>query len=431
MTWDTSGRLPAAPRCRLVDKRHARCAGPSSLSWRASRSRPARPTTTRGVTNRTSPRPRRRPTPWARRSRPGTSLGRLHLRRPAGRHRRVRRHGGRAGRPDADRHAGRRQRPDDGRTASDRDLDWAWPIGPTSGATRPTATLTPARRRVAGRLGRRALVEPRLRERRPSSTCHLDRRARGDILGAAAPALVTDRPVVRFGIDRTQVPAARAGGSARAARPAGRHRPGGVRQAGRGRRRRRRSSRRSCFRKDDVPPAVLRGVRRRSRAPSRSPDQLAAGPDPGVRRADPRHGRRGDRRDGRGGPGPLPGRRRGRAVRPPGEVRRAAARHATARSSTRSAPTARSASSSGVEPSRGEPLRADPRPSGCRPPPRRRSPASGRPARWWRSGRRPATILAAANGPGHRRLQHRDLRPVRARVDVQDASAAWRCCGPG
>ena len=38
---------------------------------------------------------------------------------------------------------------------------------------------------------------------------------RGKILGAGGQALVADRPVERFGIDRTQVKAARAGESAR------------------------------------------------------------------------------------------------------------------------------------------------------------------------------------------------------------------------
>jgi cell division protein FtsI/penicillin-binding protein 2 len=60
-----------------------------------------------------------------------------------------------------------------------------------------------------------SVVEPSL-----TSGEHLEsttlRPRRGDILGAGEAPLVTARPVVRFGIDKTRVPAARAAGSARA-----------------------------------------------------------------------------------------------------------------------------------------------------------------------------------------------------------------------
>ena len=68
---------------------------------------------------------------------------------------------------------------------------------------------------------------------------------RGDILGAGGLALVTDRPVVRIGIDRSQVGAAKAGASAREVARLVDIDAGGVREAGRRPPGRWRSSRRS------------------------------------------------------------------------------------------------------------------------------------------------------------------------------------------
>ena len=58
-------------------------------------------------------------------------------------------------------------------------------------------------------------MEPSLTEGESLDATTLQAR-RGDILGAADEPLVTRRPVVRFGIDKTKVPAARAVASARA-----------------------------------------------------------------------------------------------------------------------------------------------------------------------------------------------------------------------
>ncbi len=182
----------------------------------------------------------------------------------------------------------------------------------------------------------------------------------------------------------------------------------------------RRSSRRSCYRRDEVPPDVdPRLPRRDPRRASRCQRRAAAGADPRVRGADPRHGRRGDRRDDRGGPRQVPGRRRGRAVRPPGAVRRPAARHSRRGRRRGRRPTARSASCSAEEPHGRAAAGADPRRSaaaGRRAAARRRRPGQ-------RAGRDPA-VDRRHPGRGerarHRRLQHGDLRPVRAGLDVQE-----------
>jgi cell division protein FtsI/penicillin-binding protein 2 len=59
-----------------------------------------------------------------------------------------------------------------------------------------------------------SVVEPSLTDGEALDATTLQAR-RGDILGAAGEPLVTRRPVVRFGIDKTKVPAARAAASAR------------------------------------------------------------------------------------------------------------------------------------------------------------------------------------------------------------------------
>jgi cell division protein FtsI/penicillin-binding protein 2 len=93
-------------------------------------------------------------------------------------------------------------------------LTWAWKtpgetwtydteVELSSGSGDWTATWAPA------------VVEPSL-ERGESLDATTLQARRGDILGARGEPLVTDRPVVRFGIDKTKVGAARAVGSARA-----------------------------------------------------------------------------------------------------------------------------------------------------------------------------------------------------------------------
>ena len=90
---------------------------------------------------------------------------------------------------------------------------WSWPVGPDGWSYRTTASFS----EVDGEWLADwdvATIEPSLH---PAVTLDLvDLGAqRGDILGAGGLALVTDRPVVRIGIDRTKVGAAKAVASAR------------------------------------------------------------------------------------------------------------------------------------------------------------------------------------------------------------------------
>ena len=220
---------------------------------------------------------------------------------------------------------------------------------------------------------------------------------RGDILGAGGLALVTNRPVVRIGIDRSRW-AAKAGRLGPRGRPARRHRRRGVRQAG-DRRRATAFVEAIVYRQDEVPRGVLPGVRR-VQGGAVIAGEHAAGADQGLRRADPRLGRRGHRRDDRGGPRRLPDRRHRRPVRAPGEVRRAAARHARSSPSTPSAPTAKTREAFRYDASRRPAAPADPGRATCRSPPSRLSPTSARPRRWWRSGRRPARSSPPPTAPG-------------------------------
>ena len=92
-------------------------------------------------------------------------------------------------------------------------LTWSWPVAGQEWTYDTEATLT----RVDDEwlVGwDPAVVEPSLRE---AVTLDLTSVAaqRGEILGAGGTKLVTERPVVRFGIDRSQVPARRAASSAR------------------------------------------------------------------------------------------------------------------------------------------------------------------------------------------------------------------------
>lgn len=102
------------------------------------------------------------------------------------------------------------QEADDAATAT---LAWTWPVGEQEWAYETEAAMA-----LDGDTWQvdwsPSLLEPSLDE---GETLDLDPvpAERGDIVGAGGLALVVERPVRRFGIDRSQVPAARAGDSAR------------------------------------------------------------------------------------------------------------------------------------------------------------------------------------------------------------------------
>ena len=174
---------------------------------------------------------------------------------------------------------------------------------------------------------------------------------RGPVLGADGVPIVTDRPVVRFGIDRTHVPGARAGGSARRlARLVGVDAAPYVKQveaAGE-----KAYVEAIVFRKDDLPVDVAQGYRA-------IPGALA-------------------------GPAAIP-------LAPPPAI-------ATASSSTRSPPTGVNASCSGSTPGRASRC-GSPSTSGSRWLPSARSRRSARAVRWSRSGPRPARSSRPRTGP--------------------------------
>lgn len=93
-------------------------------------------------------------------------------------------------------------------------LGWSWPVSEQDWTYTTAATLTLADETWAVEW-EPAIVEPSLR---PGGVLELTgvTAARGKILGAGGQPLVTDRPVTRFGIDKSAVPAARAVESARA-----------------------------------------------------------------------------------------------------------------------------------------------------------------------------------------------------------------------
>lgn len=110
--------------------------------------------------------------------------------------------------------------PVEGEETAAATLDWTWDV---AGEAWAYTTTVPMRlptgdgegAGAAWELGwSRAVVEPSLRE---ATTLDLTTVAarRGEILGEGDATLVTERPVVRVGIDRTQVGPAQAGGSAR------------------------------------------------------------------------------------------------------------------------------------------------------------------------------------------------------------------------
>ncbi len=92
-------------------------------------------------------------------------------------------------------------------------LGWSWPVSEQDWTYTTEATLTLVDDAWAVEW-EPAIVEPSLRT---GGTLDLTgiTAARGEILGAGGQPLVTDRPVTRFGIDKSAVPAARAAESAR------------------------------------------------------------------------------------------------------------------------------------------------------------------------------------------------------------------------
>ena len=99
---------------------------------------------------------------------------------------------------------------DGGTTA---ELTWTWPLAPKPWSYTVQAPLTEGEDAWEVTWDR-SLVEPSLRATEVLDATTIDAR-RGDILGAGGQGLVVDRPVLRFGIDKTLVPAARATDSAR------------------------------------------------------------------------------------------------------------------------------------------------------------------------------------------------------------------------
>lgn len=108
----------------------------------------------------------------------------------------------------------RTEETDGGPATSRIPLTWSWQIG-----GEPWTYQTTARMRVVDGAWQvqwePSLVEPSLTAGERLDVATIPAR-RGDILGAGGAVLVTERDVIRYGIDKTKVPAARAPASARA-----------------------------------------------------------------------------------------------------------------------------------------------------------------------------------------------------------------------
>jgi cell division protein FtsI/penicillin-binding protein 2 len=135
--------------------------------------------------------------------------------------------------------------------------DWSWPIGPDGWSYQTEAPLSMLDDEWLVDWDV-ATIEPSLHESVTLDLVSLGAE-RGDILGAGGLALVTDRPVVRIGIDRSKVGPAKAGASARAVA-----RLVGVDAAAYAKRVEASGPlafvEAIVFRQDEVPQAVLRGV---------------------------------------------------------------------------------------------------------------------------------------------------------------------------
>ncbi len=92
-------------------------------------------------------------------------------------------------------------------------IDWTWPIGPDGWEYSSAATLTQVDDEWQATWDV-ATVEPSLGPKVTLDLVSLGAK-RGDIMGGGGLALVTNRPVVRIGIDRSKVGAAKAVASAR------------------------------------------------------------------------------------------------------------------------------------------------------------------------------------------------------------------------
>lgn len=91
-------------------------------------------------------------------------------------------------------------------------LDWSWDLGTTSWSYQTTAVLTNGpdwRVKFSP-----TLIEPSLRAREVLEVSRTQAQ-RADILGAGGAALVTDRPVMRVGVDKTKVGSAKQDRAAR------------------------------------------------------------------------------------------------------------------------------------------------------------------------------------------------------------------------
>jgi cell division protein FtsI/penicillin-binding protein 2 len=91
-------------------------------------------------------------------------------------------------------------------------LQWSWPVG--SGWTYTTKAPMQASGSTFEVNWSDAVLEPSLKDGQTLSLATISAK-RGDILGPHGVGLVTDRPVLKFGVDRIKVPASRAADSAR------------------------------------------------------------------------------------------------------------------------------------------------------------------------------------------------------------------------
>ena len=208
-----------------------------------------------------------------------------------------------------------------------RDRDAVVAVGPRR--TRPLDVRHHGRARARARTaGRWSGRPPRWRPTWPRATpsaCAPLTPDRGDITGADGAVLVTERPVLRYGLDKTKVEGAQVARSARRIARILDIDAAAVRRArgGDGRRGLRRGGRAARGRRARGAARLPQGAAARSRCNDTlplAPTREFAAALLGRVGAGDRGGRRGVRRRDRR-------RRRGRAVRPPGALRRAAARH--------------------------------------------------------------------------------------------------------
>ncbi len=101
------------------------------------------------------------------------------------------------------------------RPAASATLHWTWPIGGGWSYSTKAVAGQPRRRATRGRCGGASTpIQSTLTAGDTLDATTISAK-RGDILGPHGVGLVTERPVVRFGVDRTKVGPAQAVGSAR------------------------------------------------------------------------------------------------------------------------------------------------------------------------------------------------------------------------